>query len=157
MDERSRSALVVRAILLTAALSNGIIGVWATLWPRSWFDDFPGFGKAWVAVEGPYNEHLVRDIGAWSLALAVLALAAAWSLERRFVIATGVALAVQGALHAQHHLAAGNPFDSTGEYLQAVGGIVLLGALGIVVAVLAWRSPKPVASADAAPVRHERR
>jgi hypothetical protein len=143
MDERSRSALVVRAILLTASLSNGVIGVWATLSPRGWYDDFPGFGKVWVAVEGPYNEHLVRDIGAWSLALTVLTLAAAWALERRFLIATGVALAVQAAAHAQHHLTADNPFDSAGELAQAVSGIVLLGVLGVVVAALAWRTAEP--------------
>jgi hypothetical protein len=141
MDERSRSALVVRAILLTASLSNGVIGVWATLSPRGWYDDFPGFGKHWVSVEGPYNEHLVRDIGAWSLALTVLTLVAAWALERRFLIATGVALAIQGAAHAQHHLSADNPFDSTSDLAQAVSGIVLLGLLGLVVAVLAYRSP----------------
>ena len=143
MDERSRSALVVRAILLTASLSNGVIGVWATLSPRGWYDDFPGFGKVWVAVEGPYNEHLVRDVGAWSLALTVLTLAAAWALERRFLIATGVALAVQAAAHAQHHITADNPFDSSGELAQAVSGIVLLGVLGAVVATLAWRTPEP--------------
>ena len=146
MDERSRSALVVRAILLTASLSNGVIGVWATLSPRGWYDDFPGFGKVWVAVEGPYNEHLVRDIGAWSLALTVLTLAAAWALERRFLIATGVALAVQAAAHAQHHITADNPFDSSGELAQAVSGIVLLGVLGAVVATLAWRTPEPAGS-----------
>ncbi len=143
MDERSRSALVVRAILLTASLSNGVIGVWATLSPRGWYDDFPGFGKTWVAVEGPYNEHLVRDVGAWSLALTVLTLAAAWALERRFLIASGVALAIQAAAHGQHHLSADNPFDSGGELAQAVSGIVLLGLLGVVVAVLAWRTPEP--------------
>jgi hypothetical protein len=143
MDERSRSALVVRAILLTASLSNGVIGVWATLSPRGWYDDFPGFGKVWVAVEGPYNEHLVRDVGAWSLALTVLTLGAAWALERRFLIATGVALAVQAAAHAQHHITADNPFDSSGELAQAVSGIVLLGLLGLVVAALAWRTPEP--------------
>jgi hypothetical protein len=142
VDERSRSALVVRAILLTAALSNGVIGVWATISPRGFYDDFPGFGKVWVAVEGPFNQHLVRDVGAWSLALTVLTLAAAWGLERRFLIATGVALAVQAVAHGQHHLAADNPFDTTGELAEAVSGIVLLGLLGIVVAVLAWREPQ---------------
>lgn len=141
MDERSRPALVVRAILLAASLSNGVIGVWATLSPRGWYDDFPGFGQVWVAIEGPYNEHLVRDVGAWSLALTVLTLAAAWALERRFLIATGVALVVQAIAHAQHHLSADNPFDSTGELAQAVAGIILLGVAGAVVAVLAWRTP----------------
>ena len=143
MPERSNQAVVVRAILLVAAVSNGGIGVWATLSPRGWFDDFPGFGKVWVAVDGPFNEHLVRDVAAWSLALTILTVAAAWTLERRFVIAAGAALAVQNVLHAQYHLSAPNPFDSTSEQAQSVSGIVLLAVLGAVVAVLAYRSPTP--------------
>ena len=34
------------------------------------YDDFPGLGRSWVAADGPYNEHLVRDVGALNLALA---------------------------------------------------------------------------------------
>ncbi len=141
MDERSRSGLVVRAILLAASLSNAVIGVWATLSPRGWYDDFPGFGQHWVSVDGPYNQHLVRDVGAWSLALTILTVGAAWALERRFVIAAGIALAVQGAAHAQHHFFADNPFDSTSELIRSSSGIVLQGVVGVVVAVLAWRTP----------------
>lgn len=46
------------------------------MFPRSFYDDFPGGGIAWVSVDGPYNEHLIRDIGAWSLGTTVVVLAA---------------------------------------------------------------------------------
>ena len=42
---------------------GGSTGLWATLSPRSFYDEFPGGGRAWVAADGPYNEHLVRDFG----------------------------------------------------------------------------------------------
>jgi hypothetical protein len=48
-----------------------VVGGWALFAPRSFFDDFPGGGEHWVAADGPFNEHLVRDVG--GLYLAVLA------------------------------------------------------------------------------------
>lgn len=57
-------------LLLTAAAA--LPGVWATFWPRSFFDDFPGLGFAWVNLYPPFNEHLVRDVGTFYLAFAVL-------------------------------------------------------------------------------------
>lgn len=47
------------------------VGVWATLFPRSFYDSFPGFHRIWVGVDGPYNEHLARDVGSLYLALTV--------------------------------------------------------------------------------------
>jgi hypothetical protein len=139
VDARSTQGVIARAILAVASISNGVIGVWATFSPRGWYDDFPGFGKVWVAVDGPFNEHLVRDIGSWSLALTVLTLAAAWTLDRRLVLVAGLALVAQNLPHAQYHLDAPNPFDSRSEQLQSVSGIVLLVALGALLVGMAWR------------------
>ena len=138
-----RTKLFARAVLVYAFVANAVIGVWATLSPKGWFDDFPGFGKVWVAVDGPYNEHLVRDVAGWALALAILCAVAFVTLERRMVVTAGAALAVQSALHAQYHLTADNPFDTTGEQVQAVSGIVVLALLGVALAMVAWRSADP--------------
>jgi hypothetical protein len=146
MDSRSRAGVFARAVLIVATLANGGLGIWATFSPRGFYDHFPGFGKVWVAVDGPFNEHLIRDVGSWSLGLAVLMVAAAWTLERRLVVAAGVALTLQNALHAQYHLSAPNPFDSASEQFQAVSGIVVLGVVGAAVTFLAWRTPHPKAS-----------
>ena len=37
--------------------------------PAAFYDDFPGLGRMWVAPDGPYNQHLVRDVGELNLAL----------------------------------------------------------------------------------------
>src|SRR4028118_1615057 len=63
---------VLRVGLGFLALSQGVIGAWALLGPRTFFDHFPGTALGWVALLPPYNEHLVRDVGALSLALTVL-------------------------------------------------------------------------------------
>jgi hypothetical protein len=148
VDGRSTPGVIARAVLAVASIANGVIGVWATAAPRSWYDDFPGFGKVWVAVDGPFNEHLVRDVAAWSLGLTLLTLVAAWTLERRLVLVAGAALVLQNVPHAQYHLSAPNPFGSTSEQVQSVSGIVLLAVLGAVVAVLAWRAPRSASSPD---------
>ena len=44
------------------------VGLQAEFFPRSFYDDFP-FGRGWVAMDGRYNEHLIRDFGALNLAL----------------------------------------------------------------------------------------
>ena len=55
---------VIRAALAALAVVGLSSGLWAEFSPRSFYDEFPGGGRAWVAANGPYNEHLVRDFGA---------------------------------------------------------------------------------------------
>ena len=58
-------------------------GVWARLWPRHFFDTFPGFGQRWTAAYPPYNEHLVVDLGSTFLTLGFLLAAGAAVDDRR--------------------------------------------------------------------------
>lgn len=55
---------------------GAVIGLWALLAPRSFYDDFPTSSMHWVASDGPYNRHLVSDVGSLYLALAALTVAA---------------------------------------------------------------------------------
>ena len=79
--------LVERAILIYLTFAGLLVGVWATLFPQSFYDDFPGAGRVWVSVDGPYNQHLIRDVGALNLALAVVAIVAFVTLSRAAVLA----------------------------------------------------------------------
>lgn len=92
-------------LLLLAALAL-VPGLWGTLGPRSFFDDFPGAGSAWVAALPPYNEHLVRDVGSFYLGFGVLLLGAAAVTRRRLVqvalIAWFVATVPHGIFHLRH-------------------------------------------------------
>ncbi len=49
--------------------------------PISSYDAFPGLGLSWLPQLGPYNEHLVKDVGAMLLALAVLSVVALWHAD----------------------------------------------------------------------------
>lgn len=67
----------VRAALAILTLSAAVPGAWATASPASFHADFPGLGLTWVAPLGPDDEHLVRDVGGFHLALAALSAYAA--------------------------------------------------------------------------------
>src|SRR4029453_16476603 len=67
--------------------------------PRRAYDDSAGGGRRWVAVDGPYNEHLVRDFGSLNLALAAVTIVAAVTLARAVVIAAALAWLLYGIPH----------------------------------------------------------
>ncbi|GAA1593546.1 hypothetical protein [Actinoplanes couchii] len=61
-----------RVCVLLLAVQAVVVGTWAAVLPLSFYRDFPAPGWNWVSLLGPYNEHLVRDVGGLYLALAVL-------------------------------------------------------------------------------------
>lgn len=122
---------IQRVILAILAATGAVTGPWAAFAPRSFYDTFPGFGRYWVKVDGPYNEHLVRDVGATYLALMVLALLAAVSMERIAVLIAAATTLTFGIFHRSyhvHHLDVYDTFDSVLN-MAALGGSVLLAAL----------------------------
>lgn len=72
-----RRRLVAGVTLGGLAISQAVVGVWALLAPSGFYRTFPAAGHPWVSLLPPYNEHLVRDVGALSLSLTVLLTAAA--------------------------------------------------------------------------------
>lgn len=111
--------------ILVAALGLMFLpaGVQGALWPRSFYDDFP-LGRGWiVGSAGPYNEHLVRDVGALFLALAIVSIWAWW--RPALCLPASVAWLVQGALHLAFHI----------QHLDALDGIDRIGMLGSLVFV----------------------
>jgi hypothetical protein len=119
----------MRGGLVVVALPAAWVGVWATIAPRSFYDDFPGT-SSWVAPLGPYDEHLVRDVGAFELGLTIVALFAIVTLERRLVQAALLAFLVSGIPHLVYHLSNTGPL-TTADNLISLAGL----ALGVVVPV----------------------
>lgn len=96
------------------------IGLWALFAPRSFYNGFPGPGRAWVSVDGPYNEHLIRDVGALNLALVAVLLAAAITMSRQLITTASVASLVWGTPHLLYHL-----FNTEGLSASDVTGVLL--------------------------------
>lgn len=124
------------AIAAALALQWGPIGLWAVLAPRSFYDSFPGAGRVWIAVDGPYNEHLTRDVGALFLALAILGGYAFTSRSAPAVRAAGLATTVFSTPHLIYHTA-------TADLLPAVDAVVNAAALtlGLVLGLILAITP----------------
>jgi hypothetical protein len=136
-----------RVVLAFLALSSIVIGVWAGFFPRSFYDSFPGLGRHWVRVDGPYNQHLVRDVGTLNLALAIVAAVAAWRLTTVLVRVAAIALLVNGLPHFIYHLSHLSPYGSSDKLAM----VVTLG-LGVVlpacVALASWMQPRGFSAAE---------
>ncbi|MEA2428209.1 MAG: hypothetical protein QOF37_1837 [Thermoleophilaceae bacterium] len=119
----------MRGGLVVLALPAAWVGIWAGLAPRSFYDDFPGT-SSWVSPLGPYDEHLVRDVGAFELGLTIVAVFAIVTLERRLVQAALAAFLVSGILHLVYHLSNTGPL-STADNVLSLAGL----AVGVIVPV----------------------
>ncbi|MGH2370000.1 MAG: hypothetical protein ACRDI2_17620, partial [Chloroflexota bacterium] len=64
-----------------------------------------GFGRLWVSVDGPFNEHLIRDVGGLTLGLAAVALFAFVRPTASMVRAVATGSLVFGLPHFVYHLA----------------------------------------------------
>jgi hypothetical protein len=129
--------VVVRIGLAVLAVSGAVLGVWAGFAPRSFYDDFPGFGRSWVSVDGPYNEHFVRDVGWLNLALTVITVWAAVTLARSLVLAVLVGWLVADLPHLVYHAANLDGLstgDGTAELISLALGPALAAALLVLVA-----------------------
>ena len=129
-------ALWLRSGLILLATAGIVAGVWALLAPQSFYDDFPGGGRSWVLAFPPYNEHLVRDVGALNLALAILLGFAAIVLERRLIQAVSVAALVYAVPHFAFHLAHLEEL-STGDQVAQTVTLALAIAIPLVLLILA--------------------
>lgn len=113
------------------AVAAGYQGVWAAVFPLSFYEDFPGPGLHWVAMLGPYNEHLVRDVGALNLALLVLS---GWALRRRTqeaMVVTGGAWVIYNAIHFLWHVLHLEVFGTIDKIsvVGILGGLLVLSIL----------------------------
>jgi hypothetical protein len=125
----------IRAGLVSLAAPVIVIGGWALLAPRSWYDNFPIDTANWISSLGAYQEHLVRDFGSLYLALGLLLLFAAVVLDRLLVQAVlGVSLVFQ-VPHLIFHAANTEPFSAANNavnlVLLAIGMLVTVVLLGM--------------------------
>ena len=127
-----RAAL--RALLAYLAVGAALPGAWATLAPRSFYDDFPGVG-AWVAKLPAYSEHLVTDAGGFYLAFALLFAWAALRPAAALVVPLCAGWAVFSVVHLGWHVAhldgfgTGDAIAQTAALAGVLAAAVAAGAL----------------------------
>ena len=134
-NDDNRVVLAMRVLLGILTVSALTVGSWAAFTPRSFYDDFPGLGQIWVAVDGPYNEHLVRDVGWLNLALMVATIWAAVTLARALVVGVLAAWLVTGVPHLVYHVANLGGLG-TGDRVAELASLALAPVLAGVLLVL---------------------
>ena len=130
---------VIRAALAALAVVSLVLGLWAGFAPRSFYDDFPGGGHTWVADDGPYNEHLVRDFGALNLAITVVTVFALVALGRVLVTAVALAWIVYQAPHLVYHARHLDVYTATSDKVGTISSLVLAVVLPLVILAYARR------------------
>jgi hypothetical protein len=125
-----RSARVALGFLLFSA---ALVGLTATLAPRTFYDDFP-FVAHWVELLPPYNEHLVTDVGGLYLGFAILFAWAAWTLDRTLVRAVSSAWLLAATIHLLFHAGHLGNFGTA----DAIAEIASLALLLVPAAVAIW-------------------
>lgn len=129
----------LRADLLFLTFASLLVGPWAQFAPASFWEGFPGFGRAWVSVDGPYNEHLIRDVGGLQLGMAVVCFAAFLRPDVALVRAAALASIVWQAPHLVYHLVHVGYLPTLGDRVAQSAGLVLTLAVAVAVLVGALR------------------
>jgi len=134
MRNREQVVWWLRALLGTTGVVNMAIGAWAEIGPHGWYRTFPGAGHHWVSAVGPYDEHLVRDVGAALLALGLLMLWTALAPRVAVLRPAMVSVLVFAVLHFAYHAAAWRHMD-VGDN---IANLVVLSLVALVPAALLW-------------------
>lgn len=119
-----RNARLARLALILLFGSALLIGLTATAFPRTFYDDFP-FLAHWVDLLPPYNEHLVTDVGGLYLGFSVLFGWAAWRLDPTLIRAVSIAWLLTATLHLVFHISHLEGFG-TADAVAEIASLALL-------------------------------
>lgn len=137
---RSGGERTARVLFALQAAVGALVGGWAEFAPRSFYRDFPGLDRHWLPPLGPYNEHLIRDIGGLNLGLGTAALVASLALTRSVAVCVAAGWLVYAVPHLVFHLMHAEPYPTADNVADVLAlGIELL--LTPLAAWLVWRAP----------------
>ena len=132
-DHITRHRGAIRFLLLALGVPQALIGAWALFAPHSFYTGFPAGTDGWVKVLGPFDEHLVTDVGALFIALAVALGVAAFSLRRSAVLAATAAWLVFSVPHFLWHVFNLGPYKTADAVANTaslawtvIGGVLIL-------------------------------
>lgn len=129
---RNPHLTALRVVLAVAAVRALLVGLPATFFPRSFYDDFPWIAS-WVSLLPPYNEHLTADVGGLQLAFGLLFAWAAYRPSRSLVLPLAAVWTVAEIHHFVFHVTHLEGYSTT----DAVGQTTVF-AINMVVPVLAF-------------------
>lgn len=123
----------VRFGLFLLGAPTVITGIWAIVFPASWYADY-GHGVAPPSAFGAYNEHFVQDLGGGYLGVGAALIWAAVALRREGVRVALIAFLVFTVPHFVIHLIEGGELSRAG-YFVTTGAL----AVGLLLSLWVWR------------------
>jgi hypothetical protein len=134
-----------RVLLAITAVLGLYVGIWAQFFPEQFYTSFPGLGLHWIDIDGPLNEHLIRDVGSAYLGLSAASLVGMLHRSALPGRVAGVAWGVFGVLHFGYHA-----LHPEGTAVDIAGTLFFLGLSAAFAILLALPSRSPVvATAEA--------
>lgn len=137
---------ITRVLLVVFGLVEAPVGLWPLITPTGFYQDFPGFRTGWVSMDGPFNEHLLRDFGSLTLALAATLIGAAVIGTTAAARLASVAGLLYSVPHFVYHLGHVSHFATTDQVL-----IILATGLTVVVPLVLLVIPGHRVSSPATP------
>ena len=131
----------VKVLLAWFAFFHLTIGAGQQFAPASFYADFPGLGRHWVSPDGPYNEHLLRDVGQGNLAIGTVALVALLAGGVWLARAAGLATVVANVPHQIYHQANLSVLPTTTDRVLQTASLSAVTLAAVVLALLAFRLP----------------
>lgn len=124
----------------TMALGWGglIQGGWAYFWPRSFYEDFPVDGAAWVSTLGPFNDHLTKDVGAALLGMGAAALLVGNRGDVAAIRAVASGFVLFGVAHLGFHLGELDHFSPASAIAQVATLVALVLLPAVLVSMTRW-------------------
>lgn len=118
---------ITRVLLLVFGLVEVPLGAWPLITPTGFYQDFPGFRTGWVSMDGPFNEHLLRDFGGLNLALAATLIGAAVIGTTAAARMASIAALLFSVPHFAYHLGHVAHFEAIDQVLIiALTGVTVL-------------------------------
>jgi hypothetical protein len=136
--------IAVKVLLGWSALFGLGIGLWQAVFPASFYAGFPGSGHHWVSPDGPYNEHLLRDVGLGNLAVGTVALVALLTGGVWLARAVGLAGVVLDLPHQIYHQAHVSVLPTTTDQVLQSISLAAVSLAAVALVVLSFRLPAPV-------------
>ena len=133
--------LTIKLLLAWFAFFGLTAGTWQHFAPRSFYDKFPGWGHYWVSVDGPYNEHLLRDFAQGNLAFGIVALVALLTGGVWLARATGLAAVVANLPHQGYHQTHLHVLPTVSDQVLQTITLSVVTVTSVLLAVLAFVVP----------------
>jgi hypothetical protein len=118
----------LRAGLVFLAAAQGVGGAVQLFAPKFFYDNFPTASHPWVSLIPPYSEHLMRDVGALTVAYAFVLAVAAVTMDRlmvRTALVANLIFTVPHFVFHAFHLDVFSTGDAIGQTISLGVGVVL--------------------------------